>query len=293
MPCENSVPAEWQTIRSLCDELGVIYLQPLVNRIALPLKEHGPESRTTRTHRLGEMLVAPPNRHSRILNDLSVNDEFDIVEGLEMRMQRKLFLVNGAHLAVGIRGAMLGRRSLRATAQMPDSIYDVASLHAAMNQGLAFAGCTLADTFEYGREHMSAYCEVADEVSRIMRKLKRADITPFLTDVRERLAAPAQMTAQAQRELDPAHQTFDWLRPYREVFDRLELLLARLDAYSDGTVSARKREPLQLDPEVDANAIAEYERCLLAWERGSARNERLRKLEEALTGHRIALGMEP
>jgi hypothetical protein len=293
MPCENSVPGDWQAVRSLCDELGATYLQPLVNRIALPLEPHGPDSRTTRTHNLGEWLVAPPQRKSRILEALAVNDEFDVVEDLEVRMQRKLFMVNGAHLALGIRGALLGRRSLRATAQMPSSIYDVANLHFAMNQGLTFSGCKLTDTFEYGREHVGAYCEVADDVNRIMRKLRRADIAPFLKDVHDRLSAPAEMTALAQREVDPAHETSDWLDPYRDVFDGLELLLARLDAYSDGKVSARRREPLLLDPDIDARVIAEYERCLLDWERASERRERLRKLEESLRAHRIVLGMEP
>lgn len=105
MPCENSVPSDWQAIRALCEELGASYLQPLVNRIALPLAERGPESRTTRAHELGELLVCTPANGSSILAALAVNDEFGLVEELGIRIQRKLFMVNGAHLALGIKGA--------------------------------------------------------------------------------------------------------------------------------------------------------------------------------------------
>jgi hypothetical protein len=293
MACENSVPSEWQAIQALCEELGASYLQPLVNRIALPLAEHGPDSRTTRAHKLGELLVCTPANGSSVLAALAVNDEFGLVEELGMRIQRKLFMVNGAHLALGIKGALLGKTSLRTTATLSDSVYDVAALHFAMHQGLAFSGCNLPDTFDYGRDHMRAYCEVNDQIERIMGKLMRADLAPFLRDVHDRLSAPAALTACAQRETDPAHATGDWLEPYRVVFKQLDLLLARLNAYRDGKLAARKREPLVLNRECDANAIAEYERCLVDWERADLREVRIRNLEESLQQHRIVLGMEP
>lgn len=47
MACENSVPDEWEFVRALCDEVGATYLQPMVNRIALPLGKEGPDSRIT------------------------------------------------------------------------------------------------------------------------------------------------------------------------------------------------------------------------------------------------------
>jgi hypothetical protein len=227
----------------------------------------------------------------RILDALAVNDEFKAVQDLEMRKQRKLFVVNGAHLALGIRGTKLGRPSLQATAQIPESIYDVANLHSAMNRGLTYSGCTLTDTVEYGRKHVTAYCEIADQVDRIMKKLKRADIGPFLKDVHDRLSVPAEMTALAQREVDPAHETGEWLDPYREVFGELELVLADLNMYSDRKDSLGTGEPLLLDGEIDALAVAQYRACLDGWERSASCNERVRKLQESFAQHRTVTGM--
>jgi hypothetical protein len=139
---------------------------------------------------------------------------------------------------------------------------------------------------------MRAYCEVNDKIDRIMGKLMRADLAPFLSDVHDRLSAPAELTARAQRAVDPTHATGDWLVPYRVVFKQLDLLLARLNAYSDGKLAARKLERLVPDRERDTTAIAEYDRCLAGWERADLRRVRVRNLEESLEHHRIVLGVE-
>ncbi len=107
IPCENDISSTWDRIETLCQEIGAIYLRPLVNRIAVAdgqpdARPDGAlssalEVRTTNTHELGEWIVASPERPSEILTALQINDEFDVVkdlEDLEMRLRRKLYLVN-------------------------------------------------------------------------------------------------------------------------------------------------------------------------------------------------------
>jgi hypothetical protein len=288
MPCENKVPDAWRQIEAACQAKGVIYLRPLVNRISVPVLNLPPGVRETRTHELGEWLVASPQRSSTILEALSVNADFGIVDDLEMRLVRKLYIVNGAHLTLGVRGALLGWDSLRATARLPENAYDIGQLHERMHIGLAHAGCNLADTRDYGRDHLIAYCEVADEVKRIMEPMKRADLRPFLKTVEERLSSPARMTAAAQSHLDSEQRLGDWLAPYRDVFDRFDEVFERLPAFSDGRIEDRSE--LRLDPAVDREVVSLYERCLRGWERTSDINRRAERLRYNLAMHRVALG---
>lgn len=261
-----------------------------MNRVALPdtAANGGPGARRTRTHGLGEWLVANPRRASKVLGWLAQNPEFDVVGDLDDRLRRKLYMVNGGHLSLGIRGAELRRVSLRATARIPANLYDVSALHVSMAHGLAFAGCRLPDTFTYGRKHVQAYCEVADRVDRIMAKLDRTDIARFLRDVEGRLARPARLTADAQRALDPDGRGNDWLRPYRETFDHLGNLLADPACYPNGR-AIRKGE-VELDAQRDHEAVQAFEQCLTGWESSELIDERVHRLDEALTIQRIALG---
>jgi hypothetical protein len=140
MPCENKVPEAWRKIEAACGTRGALYLAPLVNRIAVPVACSQPGARITRTHPVGEWLVGPVDGHSQILDALARNQEFAVVDDLEMRKLRKLHLVNGAHLAIAIQGARKNRRSLRATARMHENAYLAGGLHQAMRQGLSFLG---------------------------------------------------------------------------------------------------------------------------------------------------------
>jgi hypothetical protein len=296
MPCENDIPGSWQAVDVLCRSLGAMYLRPLVNRIAVPYEPGRRDSmprgsRITRTHDLGEWLVSPPSRSSELLGALLRAPEFNVVDDLPARLLRKRHMVNGGHLAVGIRGVMLRRRSLRVTAALPGCVYDVSQLHRVMRMGLAFSGQEPLNSLEYGLEHVCAYCEVDDKVARVMRGLSRADFGSFLEGpVLSRLTAPAVMTAAAQRERDPGLTTGDWLEPYRKVFDQLEIVLADLSSFPDGKPSVLRHELPFLDPERDVVALRAYEACLRGWESADAITDRVRSLRAALASHYVALG---
>jgi len=287
MPCENDVPPRWRAIEAACPARGATCLRPLVNRISVPVDGLAAGARTTRTHHLGEWLVGPSERRLEIVDALSLNACFGVVDDLEMRLKRKLYMVNGAHLALGIRGAMLGRRSLRVTAGMPENAYDIAQLHVYMSIGLAYAGCNLADNGDYGRDHLLAYCEVADEVRRITKPIKRADLRPFLATLEERLSRPAGMTAAAQSEFDSERRLGDWLAPYRRVFNRIETALRQLSVYADGKAVGRRE--LRLDPDIDREALSLYRQCLRSWERASDVERRVEGLRTTLAVHRAGL----
>jgi|GEM_PF-5234228 len=286
MPCENKVPSQWRKIEDLCRAGGAIYLQPLVNRISVPVPDLEVGARETRTHRLGEWLVASPQRPSKVLDALSLNPQFDVVEDLEMRLKRKFSMVNGAHLAFGIVGRRQRRRSLSETARWPRNTYDVVRLHHVMEHGLNYVGCNLADTCGYGREHLAAYCEVDDQVSRIMASLKRADPRSFLEIVDERLSRPAALTANAQRSHDGEMRLGDWIAPYREIFNNLDHVLEKLSAYSD--FNPKQRRGLRFDPTVDREAVALYEMSLRRWEQEGEVVNRVERLRRSLAMHRGA-----
>jgi hypothetical protein len=292
MPCENKVPAAWAEVEDACRACGALYMVPLVNRVSVPATCSRPGERRTRTHRLGEWLVGLVERPSRILDALAAAGDFAMVGDLELRKLRKLYLVNGAHLALGIRGALQKRRSLRTAARTPDNAYLTGELHYAMQQGLSLLGNGPPDTAAYAREHFQAYCEVADTVARIMEPLRRTDPRPFLESVEERLAAPAELTAKALRGSAPGGAVEDQLGPYRAVFDSLALVLEDLSAYSDAK-TPRLWGTLWLDPKIDRDALAVYERCLLGWERAPAVRRRVAVLERRFANHRaIVAGLD-
>ncbi len=291
MPCENKVPDAWDKIEAACRACGADFVIPLVNRIAVPFECSQQGARITRTHPLGEWLVAPAERRLQILDALATAERFAVVGDLETRKRRKLYVVNGAHLAVGIQGVRRNRRSLRTTARMPENAYLMGELHQAMRQGLALGGDGLPDTDTYSREHFQAYCEVSDKVARIMAPLRRTDPRPFLESVEERLTAPAMLAASVQQERARVGGDGDLLSPYRRIFESLALVLEDLSAYSDAK-TPRLQGGLQLDPEVDREALAVYRRCLYNWERASDVNDRVGDLKRHFaTHHAVVAGL--
>lgn len=211
-----------------------------------------------------------------------------MVAGLEPYKVRKLYLVNGGHLALAIRGAYLEMDSLRDTAQEGDFLVEVTALHCSMILGMSHGDLEFPpEPHEYAKEHVAAYCEVADDVSRIMRPLTRADLTPFLSVVKERLTDAAVLTGDAERVLTRERGAQAWLDPYGMVFDRLEGVLGRLRSYSD--VDLRSPKTFLEKPDRDEESLDAYEGCLAWISEGAERDRRLRRLAQALSDQRAEL----
>jgi hypothetical protein len=292
IPCENRVPDAWRKIEQEVGCNDVTFLRCVVNRIAVRFEEEGAPAgtRVTRTHPSGEWLVEDPGRELVILDLLKRAAEFEVVESLEPYKLRKLYLVNGGHLAVAIHGAKLQIPSLRDTARRRDCLLDVTNLHNAMIFGMSSGPIALLDhPHDYAKEQVEAYCEVADQVSRIMTPLRRADLVPFLSTVEERLSRPAMLTtAAAEYQPRPHIVARNWLEPYIEVFNRLEFVLKNHLSYSDVTPSSERT--FLREPNRDELAVEAYDQCLTGWmQDDSKRDRRVLELRQALSDQRAML----
>lgn len=287
LACENAPDPAYGEIAASCDQPGFQMLRTVVNRMCVRLPRDSEGRRVVSAHSLGEWLVERPAGESRALRILAGVPEVELVDDIDARHDRKLWMVNGAHQALALFGRQAGVRELTIPGRddvAEDTELDdlrvhardrgirqrLEELHQAMVAGLQSRHEGLEDSLEYGYRHVRAYGEHPDSIDRVLGAMKRSDLAPFVVALDARLAEPARVCFELRLPL----------RPFERVFDIFEDLMRDLDAFADA--EAVRRDPALVTAEGDRRALAAYARLLRGWTENEAAVARLRNFAKGL-----------
>ena len=269
LACENDPHSAYEEIRKVAEETGATMLKTVVNRMCVALPRDDRRRRMVSAHPLGEWLIERPVEPSALLDELAAAKEVEIVDDIDARENRKLWMVNGAHQALALMARAGGHRTLRGAARSPAVLARLAHIHSAMNEALRRAHPELSDNLDYGVEHVVAYCEHKDGIDRVLAAYRRADLSTFLENLDVRLAAPARWCARDGISVEPL----------LHVVETLERLVKNVDGFSDAKQLRRRR--IEISSERDERAVAAYQRMLAGWlpeDDVARRSQNLRKV---------------
>jgi hypothetical protein len=268
LACENAPHSYYEKVRDACEQRGALMLRTVVNRMCVELESSAEaepdERRLVSAHRLCEWLVeSPPEGATHTLLDaLGHVKGFDVVDDIDARYDRKLWMVNGAHQAL----ALFARRA-QADHRLEDGLLadgddlrthltarvlaSLGHLHAVMNEALRVVHPSLRDSMQYSLEHVVAYSEHPDSVSRVLGAFRRLDLVPFIDALDQRIAAPARI----------CHEQGISVEPFRTVIDVFVELVASIDSFADN-IEVRRTT---IDPSTDRLAVDRLREMLTPW----------------------------
>ena len=296
LPCENAPDGVYEEIANSCRDDGLSVLRTVVNRMCMARDPDIDGRRMVFAHPLGEWLIERPARAGGILSALEAAGEVEVVDDIEARHDRKLWMVNGAHQALALmarKGSQkvlriptasdASQRPLTAGEELDDmslSGRDVAvvarlsHLHGAMDDALANEHPGLEGNLDYAEEHVVAYAEHPDSIKRVLEAFRREDLAPFVKTLDLRLARPARICHGLGRSV----------APFAFVFDIFEDLAADRDAFLDA--EQVRLAPHLIDSEADARAVAAYARLVDGWMMGEEAEKRVSRFMKGLAAHR-------
>jgi hypothetical protein len=192
---------------------------------------------------------------------------------------RKLWLVNGGHLALALFARKENQPSIRAIAREPERQEQLLELYGDMIQTFPpHWHEVVGNSIEYGKRQLIPVCRTEDKTSRILHRMKRANLGPFLEDANRKLGEPARRyTAKVGR------QSFG----FEDLFEVLHDVLLSLDSYVDATDVRIGKAPLIL--ELDDAAVRSYHQLLEGIVSTDTRSRRVRTLARRLERHRALL----
>ncbi|HEV2754415.1 MAG TPA: hypothetical protein VG318_01385 [Actinomycetota bacterium] len=276
LACENDPKSEYGRLADLATAIGGQSLRTVVNRMCIKRSRDSDGRRRVSAHPLGEWLIERPARSSSVITALASAADVEIVDDIDARRDRKIWMVNGAHQALALMARRGGKRHLQTAAREPEVLARLSHIHAAMNEALRHRHPGLDGNLEYGLRHVTAYCEHPDSVKRVLGAFQRADLSTFFGNLNERVAEPARI---CYRE--------GWsVEPLKFPFDVLERLVVTVDRFEDGREIRRGR--VKLRAAHDDRALDAYESLLTGWMDDVEIGRRLRTLETRLSDHRRA-----
>lgn len=274
--CENSPHEVYKEIEEVCEARGIVSLRTVVNRMCREEEERDEANRrVVLAHPLGELVFEQPPRSLALLEALSQLEEVEVVQEFDARKDRKIWMVNGVHLALALmaRAAPQGEPAgfdLTQAAMRPEVLVQLAQLHGPMDEALRRRHPTLVGNLDYGRDHVLAYMEHPDYVARVLSGFKRQDLAPFIGTMEERIGAPARVCFQANCSREA----------FEPVLDIFEDLVKDPDVFVDA--AEIREDPTLVSGAADQRAIEAYERFLTGWMSVAAVEERVARLASAL-----------
>ncbi len=279
--CENNPGPDWA---SLSDELGVygvIARATVVDRLCFVEEgDWSPEHRLVRADSVAEWVIEGVGP-SAILDALASQDEVSVVEDIDPYRVRKLWLVNGAHLALGLWAGQRGLDSIDYAAKERGRREWIRGLHEAMSVPLLARHPAIPRVVGYGERHIGSWVRHRDATDRILKRLNRADLRPFLEDFKLKFGDCAREYVALGDSL---------ATEMRQTFEILHWLLTDLEKYRD----IRRRDqqisldsPPTLSPELDAEAVEMYRTILTGIDQYA--DQRSSDLAAALEIHRERL----
>jgi hypothetical protein len=257
--CENSPHEVYEEIEKICKANGIVSLKTVVNRMCREEeKRDDTNRRVILAHPLGELVFEQPPRSLALLEALGRLEEVEVVEEFDARKDRKIWMVNGVHLALALmaRAAPQGEPAgfdLARAAMRPEVLVQLAQLHGPMDEALRRKHPGLTENLKYGRDHVLAYMEHPDYVARVLSGFKRQDLAPFIGTMEERIGAPARVCFQANCSREA----------FEPVLDVFEDLVKDPDAFVDA--ADIRADPSLVDEGADRRALEAYERFLTGW----------------------------
>lgn len=276
IPCENDPGASYPAFREELERMGVDCRDTMVNRLCPKLEPDSADGRlTVIVDEMAEWVVkgAPDRPPLRALDQVP---HVSFTPDLAPFETRKRWLVNGAHLALAILARARNIPSVDQAAARLGRTKWLEKLHEGLIQALDRKHPGMEKNAEYAARHVAAWSRHEDEVTRILRRLKRADPEPFFDDLERKLIEPVALLG----DLSAFPQV-------EYVFDRLHYLLQRGKFYVDfGEFSAFLPT---LPTSVDVRMSARYEQALRPVLGKQEAKLRAESLGVALEGHRKAV----
>jgi hypothetical protein len=274
--CENTPDRAYENLEKACEAFGAVSLRTVVNRMCVEQKERDTEGRRViLAHPLGEWLFEAPSQSLRLLEDLSRIKEVKLVEDYEAHKDRKIWMVNGVHLVLGLRTRAAQRdifetdEDLTETARRPEVLVQLAQLHGPMEEALKRRHPHLEGNLRYGEKHVLAYMEHPDSAERVLSNFTRRNLAPFIATMKERLGEPARICAGAGCSVDAL----------LKVLDLFERVVKDQGAFVEDAAKIRLAPELVTE-KADARAVAAYRDFLTGW--ADEMDERVARFADAL-----------
>jgi mannitol-1-phosphate/altronate dehydrogenase len=274
LACENSPHPLYSELRREFEPAGVQFPATVVNRICPKFLDRDDGRRVVRAHELGEWLIERPRpgKLAMLLESSALVSMHDDLTGLE---KRKRWVVNGGQLYLAILAHEAGEESLVEAANTPGIRDFVNHFHSETIRVLRAEHPDLQDNLAYAVDHCRAFCEVADDVPRMV-SLQRADLVPFFETFKRRIGEPAALAAAADGE---PPEVFVIARA------AVDALLEREEAYDWGD-PVDAEQPALLSAETDERAVQAYGAMLDGWVDAEEIAERCDRLEALFRSHR-------
>ena len=192
IPAENDPGPTWESFRQSLRERGVRVCRTMVNRYC-PTKtdEFGPRRVMVDVEQewvieLTRLPIPPP------LVALEALPHVELVANADIFEKRKLWLINGTHLALAIMARSTRNvQEMNVAAAEPGRTRWVLALQHELADVLREMELALGDEEAYGSRHFESVLRHHDKVGRILRRLARHDLVPFLDDFRLKLGGNA------------------------------------------------------------------------------------------------------
>lgn len=288
--CENSPHSAYQDLEERFAAEGVTPVKTVIDRICREENDQDDEGRrVVLAHSAGEWLFEAPVEPLAVFEALSRVSEVALVKGLAAYRDRKLWIVNGAHLFVGLlaRNAPVdefdldepARRheedcergeDLTETARRPEVIVHVSHLHTAMNEALERSHPDLPGNLAYGMDRVLAYIDQPDSARRVLSGFERAELAPFIATMAERIGRPAEICSENGCSVGA----------FLPVLDFFEDVVTDLDAFLDADLI--RCDPRLVSEDADGRAVAAYRQFLEGWLPAAMLAERIERFEAAL-----------
>lgn len=245
---ENDPGPTWEPFQRAVRDRGVRVCRTMVNRYC-PLKtdEFGPRRVRVDVEQewvieLTRLPIPPP------LAALAALPHVELVTNSDVFEKRKLWLINGSHLALAIMARSTRNvQEMNLAAAEPGRMRWVLALQHELADVLREMELALGDEAAYGSRHFASVLRHEDKVGRILRRLVRHDLVPFFEDFRLKLGEAMLWQVTRSGGLS---------RTFREVLDELQKLLLNFDAFED---AADIREGvLWMSNDVDQASLAAY-----------------------------------
>ena len=276
--CENDPGPHFKDLTEALAELGVRCLPTVVDRLCA-YETDTPDLRVVRADAEADWAIeaASPSPGLAALADGAPHVR--LVDDVTPLKQQKLWLVNGAHLALGIWARRRGLVFMRPAAGERGRVEWLEALLKEMSEPLLRLHPELgpeSNCVEWGSKHIEAWLRETDETRRILKRLRRSDVGAFLDDFDLKFGSCAR-----KREGGPTEAPC-----MRSTLENLHALLTDLEKYEDFRPAADSQDaPLELDAAKDAAAVERY-RAILGGALGLDAVALAEDLDAAFEAHR-------
>lgn len=193
---------------------------------------------------------------------------------------RKRWLVNGAHLALALSAHDHNEPRLWIRAAEPGCSEWLGRMQGALAKALEAEGVRFDDNPAYTSQQTSLWKRHEDYVPRVLRRLRRLDLLPFIVDVQRKLGDPASRYRERVPEPSPE---------FEAVFEVLHGILCSVEKYVDFARLETLHElgqPVPLSAEQDTSVIEAYGGLLSGVCDSGTKVKRIRQLTRALARDR-------